>query len=72
MGLYFYIIKNKKIGESSKTIAIDMKISKRLVEQIWRYYSETGKEPIIGNNLGRPENPLDPKEVEIVKIAFER
>lgn len=67
-----YIIKHKKIGESSKTIAIDMKISKRRVEQIWKYYSETGKEPIIGKNLGRPEKPLDPKEVEIVKIAFER
>ena len=42
------------------------------VEQVWKYYSETGKEPIIGKNLGRPEKPLDPKEVEIVKIAFER
>ncbi len=67
-----YIINHKKKGESSETIARDMKISKRRVEQVWKYYSETGKEPVIGKNLGRPEKPFDPKEVEIVKIAFER
>ncbi len=49
-----------------------MKISKRRVEQVWKKYSETGKEPVLGKNLGRPEQPLDPREMEIVKIAFER
>ncbi|CAG0954471.1 MAG: hypothetical protein OIN86_06270 [Candidatus Methanoperedens sp.] len=47
-----YIINYKKKGESCET-KMDMKISKRRVEQVWKYYSETGKEPIIGKNLGR-------------------
>ena len=53
-----YIINHKKKGKSCETISINMKISKRRVEQVWKYYSETGKEPIIGKNLGRPEKPL--------------
>jgi len=50
-----YIINYKKKDESSKTIAKDMKISTRRVEQIWKEYNKTGKEPIIGKNLGRPK-----------------
>jgi hypothetical protein len=67
-----YIINNKKKGESSELIRKDMKISKRRVEQIWKFYSETGKEPIIGKNMGRPVKTLDPKEEEIISIAFDR
>ena len=67
-----YIINHKKKGESSESIRKDMKISKRRVEQIWKFYSETGKEPIIGKNIGRPIKTLDPKEEEIISIAFDR
>jgi transposase len=67
-----YIINHKKKGESSESIRKDMKISKRRVEQIWKFYSETGKEPIIAENMGRPVKTLDPKEEEIISIAFDR
>lgn len=41
-------------------IAIDMKISRRRVEQIWKQYKETGVEPKIGTsslNFNRLESP---------------
>jgi len=43
-----YIINHRKKGESCETIAVDMKLSRRRVEQIWKQYKETGKEPKIG------------------------
>lgn len=49
-----------------------MKISKRRVNQVWEEYRETGKEPIIGNNLGRPKKPISVEESEIIKKAFHR
>ena len=67
-----YIIRHKKKGESCATIAKDIKISKRRVEQIWKEYQETGEEPIIGNNQGRPKKPLTPEEVRIIIEAFDR
>jgi hypothetical protein len=51
------ILVHKKKRESSDTIRKDRKISKRRVYQVWEEYEETGKEPIIGINLGRPKNP---------------
>jgi transposase InsO family protein len=67
-----YIINHRKKGESSGTIAVDMKISKRRVEQIWKQYKETGKEPKIGINMGRPTDPFDPIEAEIIIKAYEQ
>lgn len=67
-----YILLHKKKGESSDTIGKDMKISKRRVNQVWKEYNETGKEPIIGNNLGRPKKPISVEESEIIKKAFNR
>jgi len=57
-----YIINHRKKGESCETIAVDMKLSRRRVEQIWKQYKETGKEPKIGIKMGRPKNPYDPKK----------
>jgi putative transposase len=46
-----------------------MKLSRRSVQQIWKYFKETGKEPILGQNIGCPSK-LDVKlEAEIVKKA---
>jgi len=67
-----YIINHKKKGESSEAIAKDMKISRKRVEQIWKEYRETGVEPVVGLNLGRPKRPYNPEEAEIVKEAFHR
>lgn len=67
-----YIINHRKKGESSETIAVDMKISRRRVEQIWKQYKETGKEPKIGINMGRPKDPFDPVEAEIIIEAYKQ
>lgn len=67
-----YIIRHKKKGESSDTIGKDMKISTRRVNQVWREYKETGKEPVIGEELGRPKKTITPGESEIIKKAFDR
>ena len=49
-----------------------MKISSRRVQQILKEYRETGKEPSLGENLGRPAKPYDENEAQIVKVAHER
>jgi len=49
-----------------------MKISRRRVQQIWKYFKETGREPILGQNIGRPRKPYVMHEAEIVKEAHER
>ena len=67
-----YIINHKKKGESCETTARDIKISKRKVEHIWKEYKETGKEPIIGKNLGRPKKQINPEEIEIIKDSYYR
>lgn len=67
-----YIINHRKKDESSETIAVDMKISKRRVEQIWKQYKETGLEPKVGINMGRPKDPYDPIEAEIIIEAHKQ
>ncbi|MDG6219197.1 MAG: IS481 family transposase, partial [Candidatus Thermoplasmatota archaeon] len=64
-----YLIRKKKQGVSSKTIAFQLKISKRRVNQIWYDYNQTGKEPIIGRNIGRPAKPLSEDEAKVIKEA---
>jgi len=56
------IIGQKKKEVPSKEIARDMKVSRRRVKQVWKYYRDRGKEPIIGQNLGRPKKTYDPAE----------
>ncbi len=67
-----WVIKQKENGESSVNIAKIMNVSKRRVEQIWKQYLETEKEPVIGKSLGRPKKAYDPKEAEIVMEAYDR
>ena len=49
-----------------------MKVSRRRVQQIWKSFRETGQEPVLGQNLGRPRKPYVKKEAEIVKAAHAR
>lgn len=65
-----YIIRNKKRGMYSRELGILMKVSKRRVNQIWQEYQDTGNEPIIGQNMGRPSIPLLENEENIVKEAY--
>jgi putative transposase len=42
----------------TKEIARDVKASQRRVQQIIKAYKETGQEPVFGEKVGRPSNPL--------------
>ncbi len=64
-----YLIRWKKRGKTSREIAMELKISKRRVNQIWKEYMETGEIPEIGKNLGRPKKEITEKEREIVLEA---
>jgi len=65
-----YLIRHKKRGRSSRVIGIEIKVSKRRVNQIWQEYQITGKEPVIGQNMGRPPIPLTAEEERIVADAY--
>jgi len=57
---------------TTKEIARDMKVSRRRVQQIWKFFKETGQELILGKNIGRPKKPYVKREAEIVRDAHER
>ena len=65
-----WIIRQKLKGASSKEIARDMKVSRSRIEQIWKYFQENGREPIIGDGVGRPRKSYDKTEASIVKDAY--
>jgi putative transposase len=54
-----WIIRKKKKGMTTSEIARDMKISPRRVQQVWKQYLDTGIEPVIGKDIGRPIFSLD-------------
>jgi len=54
-----WIIRQKRKGVATNDIARDMLVSTRRVQQILKEYRETGKEPSIGENLGRPAKPYN-------------
>lgn len=66
-----WIIRQKRKGVATKDIARDIKVSTRRVQQVLKEYRETGKEPSLGENLGRPAKPYDEHEAQIVKEAHE-
>ena len=49
-----------------------MKVTQRRVQQIIKDYIETGHEPVLGENVGRPRKPYDEKEAEIIREAHDR
>ena len=67
-----WIIRQKLKGASSKEIARDMKVSRRRIEQIWKYFQENRREPIIGDGVGRPRKSYDETEASIVKDAYQQ
>ena len=67
-----WIIRQKRKGVATKDIARDMLLSTRRVQQILKVYRETGKEPSIGEKLGRPAKPYNEDEARIVKDAHQR
>ncbi len=64
-----WLIKRKKEGMSSKSIARALKISKRRVNQVWRMYMDSGEIPVIGENIGRPKREITERERRIVLEA---
>jgi putative transposase len=67
-----WIIRQKQKGVGTKEIARDMKISRRRVQQIWKCFQETGSEPVLGRNIGRPRKPFVKREAEIIREAYRR
>jgi putative transposase len=65
-----WIIRQKQTGVTTKQIALDMEISRRRVQQIWKSYAETKREPAIGENMGRPRKLFDEREAEVIGEAF--
>ncbi len=49
-----------------------MKISRRRVQQIGKHFQETGSEPVLGRNIGRPRKPFVKREAEIIREAYGR
>jgi putative transposase len=66
-----WIIRQNRKGVATKEIARDTKISPRRVQQILKEYRETGKEPSVGENVGRPARSYDEHEALIIKEAHE-
>jgi putative transposase len=67
-----WIIREKKKGVTTSEIARYMKISRRRVQQVWKQYLDTGIEPVIGKDVDQPRKPYDPKEAQIVGLAYAR
>ena len=67
-----WIIREKKKGVTTSEIAWDMKISPRRVQKVWKQYLDTGIEPVIGKDIGRPKKPYDSKEAQTVILANTR
>jgi len=61
----------KAEGVTTKQISLDMKISRRRVQQIWKSYSESKQEPAIGENMGWPRKPFDEREAEVIGEAYQ-
>ncbi len=67
-----WIIREKKKGVTTSEIARDMKISRRRFLQVWKQYLDTGIEPVIGKDIGRPKKSYDSKGAQIVVLAYAR
>ena len=61
-----WIIWQKQKWVTTKQIALDMKISRRRVQHIWKSYAESKQKPAIGENMGRPRKPFDEREAEVI------
>jgi hypothetical protein len=65
-----WIIRQKQKGVTTKQIALDMKISRRRVQQIWKIYVESKQDPAIGESMGRPRKPFDDREAQVVSEGY--
>ncbi len=65
-----WLILQKRKGVTSKDLAATMKLSRRRVEQVWKYYLETGQELPVGEKMGPPTKPFDLNESKIVQEAY--
>jgi transposase InsO family protein len=67
-----YIIRSKTNNISSRTIAIDMKLSIRTVNRVWGHWVEN-KEPLAPKKFGRPKTYLEEADkLLILKIHKEQ
>lgn len=67
-----YILRQNRNQVATREIARDIKVSQCRVQQIIKQYKATGREPIVGENIGRPFKPYDKSEAEVVRAAYTR
>jgi putative transposase len=60
-----YIIRAKKRGESTKRIAVDMKLSESTVKRVWMHWLRT-KMPLNIRKFGRKKKELDSDSVQLI------
>ncbi len=65
-----WIIRQEQKGVPTKQTALDMKISRRRVQQFWKSYKEQMREPAIGKNMGRPRKLFDEREAQVIDEAY--
>jgi putative transposase len=66
-----YIVRAKERDERSSTIAMDLGVSRRRVEQIYAYYRKCGEIPLLGKP-GRKTIPISEDECSIILDAYGR
>lgn len=65
-------IRRKNEGGTSYQARKIAGISVRRVDQIWRYYLQTGRMPEIGKNVGRPRRIIMEEERKMVRQSYEK
>ena len=40
------------------------------MQQIWKDYVDSGQEPTVGENMGRPRKPFDEREAQVVGEGY--
>jgi putative transposase len=66
------IVSQKRKGASSIVLARTYHITRRRIDQIWKYYQDHGENLPIGQNLGRPRKPFTDDESKIIEEAFRK
>ncbi len=64
------IVTLKEKGVKSSTIAETLGISVRRMQQIYQEYCNTGSEPHVGKNRGRPPKSLSDEEKKIIEHVY--
>lgn len=60
-----YLIRQKKKQISTKQISVDLKLSKRRIQQVWKYYLGTGQQLVLNKRGRKPTVVIEHKQIVI-------